>query len=89
MNPFHAAQLFQNPALVSLRPEFESFAAKANPFATCNGRMTLRYMKHKLRREPINILHWVRDARCALRHHFATKRTLRGDGNAVLVTSHL
>ena len=52
-------------------------------------RMTLRYMKTELSREPLHIVDWVCNARHALRHRFATSRTLGRDRNAVLVISQL
>ena len=51
--------------------------------------MILRYMEIELSREPSNIVDWVRYARFGLRHLLSTHRTLCGDGNAVLVISHL
>jgi hypothetical protein len=58
-------------------------------FARCSGRMTLHYMKTELSREPLHIVDWVRDARRALWHLFATYRTLGRDRNAVFVITHL
>ncbi len=46
-------------------------------------------MKVELGSKPRNIVDWVHDARLALRHLFATKRTSRRDGNTVLVISRL
>ena len=39
--------------------------------------------------KPRNIVDWVHDARLALKHLFATKRTSRRDGNTVRVISRL
>ncbi len=46
-------------------------------FTRCSGRVTLRYMKIELGSKPRNIVDRGHDARFALRHLFATQRTLR------------
>jgi len=43
----------------------------------------------ELSREPLYVLNWVRDAWGALKHLFATKRTLGRDRDAIVVISCL
>jgi len=49
----------------------------SNGFTRRDGWVILRYMKAELGGKPRNILDRGRDARFALRHLFAAKRTLR------------
>jgi|ERR1035438_7512645 hypothetical protein len=65
----------------------ESFV-KTPRLVTLSSRMTLRYMKPKLRREPSNILDGVQ-AWLALGHLFAAHRTLRRHWDTILVVPHL
>ena len=51
--------------------------------------MSLRYMEVELRREPSDIIHWVRYGRFGLRHLLPTRGTPGRDGKTVLVISHL
>ena len=53
------------------------------------GRMSLRYMEVELRREPSDIVDWVRYARFGLRNRLPTLGTPSRDGDTVLVISHL
>jgi len=51
--------------------------------------MALSCVQIELSREPLYVLNWVRDAWGALKHLFATKRTLGRDRDAIVVISCL